>query len=101
MKYYNLVYCKHNPKDSRAFLYQLPIDASVNPGDKLCVTDKRGEHIVTAFSGNWFSDEEFTKVLCEANSGYFPPAKVIGTVSTITFTQDIVNKFEETEEFPF
>ena len=36
-----------------------------------------------------------TKVLCEANGGYFPPAKVVGTVSTVTISQDMVYKFEE------
>ena len=95
MKYFNLVYCKHHPEDPRAFLYQLPKDADVKVGDKLCVHDRRGEHIVTAYYENWFCPEAETQMLCEANGGYYPPAKAVGTVRTITFTQEMVDKFAD------
>lgn len=99
MKYYNLVYCKHHPEDNRAYLYSLPSDADVNCGDRLYVRDRRGEHIVSASSPNFYASEEFAEMLCTNNGGYFPPAKVVGTVNTITVTQDVVNTFEE--EIPF
>lgn len=100
MKHHNLVYCKHHPEDSRAFLYELPLNVSVSDGDRLCVEDRRGEHIVTAFCGNWYSLEDFTEILCVANGGYYPPAKVIGTVGTkeFTVTQDYVEKFDGGEK---
>ena len=43
MKHHNLVYCKHHPEDSRAFLYELPANIQVTAGDKLCVEDRRGD----------------------------------------------------------
>lgn len=100
MKYHNLIYCKHPMYDRRSYLYELPIDMDVKVGDKLCVRDRRGEHIVTAFCENWLASEKMAKVLCEANGGYFPPAKVIGTVQTVTVTQDMVQRFPG-EELPF
>ena len=104
MKHHNLVYCKHHPEDSRAFLYELPANVQVTAGDKLCVKDRRGEHIVTAFCDNWYSLDSFTEILCTANGGYYPPAKVIGTVEkrTITVSQEIVKNFDGEEMFmPF
>ena len=98
MKYHNLVYIKHPEEKRRSYLYELPLDADVNTGDRLAVRDRRGEHFGEATSPNFFASDELTKTLCECNGGYFPPAKVIGTVSTITFTQDIVNTFEGEEE---
>lgn len=97
MKYYNLVYVKHPEYDRRAYLFSLPMDRTVKTGDRLYVRDVRGEHIVTAFCDNWMCTEKMTKVLCEANGGYFPPARVIGTVNTVTVMQDMVNTFEEGE----
>lgn len=102
MRYHNLVYAKHPNFTKRAYLYELPMDMSVMKGKRLCVRDRQGEHIVTAFCDNWVASEHMTKVLCEANGGYFPPAKVVGTVSTVTVTQDVVEKFateEKEEEF--
>lgn len=93
MRYYNLVYAKHNESDRRAYLYSLPLDKDVKPFDRLYVRDKHGEHIVTAFNENFFSSKGLTRVLCEANGGYFPPAEVIGTVDTITVKQDLVQPF--------
>lgn len=104
MKHHNLVYCKHHSGDSRAYLYELPANVQVSRGDKLCVEDKRGEHIVTAFCDNWYSQDTFTEILCVANGGYYPPAKVVGRVETktITVTQDVVHKYGEEEAFlPF
>ena len=103
MKYYNLIYCKHHPEDPRAYLYSLPMDMNVKTGERLCVRDRRGEHIVTAFCDNLICSEKMTKVLCEANGGYFPPAKVIGTVQKVTVIQEMVQKFPEYsgEEIPF
>ena len=102
MRYHNLIYCKHPNFDKRAYLYELPLEMDVKPGEKLCVRDRHGEHIVTAFCENWLCSETMTKVLCEANGGYFPPAEVVGTVETVTVKQDIVNKFKVTEEeFPW
>lgn len=103
MKYLNLVYCKHPMYDRRAYLYELPLDVFVEPGDKLCVQDKRGEHIVTAQYENFFAYAGHAQMLCEANGGYYPPAKVIGTVTTVTVKQDMVNKFADyyEEEFPW
>ena len=98
MKYFNLVYCKHHPEDRRAYLYQLPIDADVKVGDKLCVRDRKGEHIVTAHYENYFASEKSTKMMCEANGGYYPPANVIGTVRTVTITQDLVEKYADYRE---
>lgn len=94
MKYYNLVYAKHHDSDRRAYLYQLPADTDINCGNKLYVEDKRGEHIVTATSPNFFASEELTETLCVNNGGYFPPAKVVGTVDTITVTQEVVNRYD-------
>lgn len=104
MKMHNIVYCKHNPQDSRAFLYELPLNVSVSDGDKLCVQDRRGEHIVTVFGENWYEFDKATEIICVANGGYYPPAKVIGTVETktIAVTQETVKKFGEEEAFiPF
>lgn len=98
MKYHNLVYCKHPMYDRRAYLYELPIDMDVKVGDKLCVRDRRGEHIVTAQYENFLASERPAQMFCEANGGYYPPAKVIGTVSTVTVKQDMVNKFPEYKE---
>lgn len=104
MKYRNLVYIKHPEENRRSFLYELPLDADINGGEKLLVRDKRGEHIGVATSPNFYATDELTKTLCEANGGYFPPARVIGVVDTITVTQEIVRKYEEVdakEEFPW
>lgn len=98
MKYRNLVYCKHKPEDRRAYLYELPVDADVKPNDRLCVIDSHGEQIVTAFCENWLASEKMTRTLCEANGGYFPPAQVIGTVDTIRLTQEVVNKFDGSQD---
>ena len=99
MKYRNLIYCKHHSEDRKAFLYELPLDKDVKEGDRLFVRDARGEHTVTAFCENWLVSDKMTKVLCEANGGYFPPARVIGTVDTITVLQDIVNAYGEENPF--
>lgn len=103
MKYYNLVYCKHHPEDNRAFLYSLPLDFDVKIGDRLMVRDRRGEHIVTAEYENYLASEKATRMMCEANGGYFPPAKVIGTVQKVTVIQEMVQKFPEYngEEMPW
>lgn len=98
MKYRNLIYCKHPMYDRRAYLYELPLDKDIRPGDKLCVEDRRGEHIVTAVCENWLASDKITKVLCEANGGYFPPAKVIGEISTVVVRQEVVTKYEQKEE---
>lgn len=98
MKYRNLIYCKHENFHQRAYLYELPVDEDVRPGDKLCVEDKRGEHVVTAFCENWLASDKMTKVLCEANGGYYPPAKVVGKIKTVTVQQDVVEKFPVDEE---
>ena len=98
MKYHNLIYCKHPMYDRRAYLYELPLDMDVKVGDKLCVRDRRGEHIVTAQYDNFLASERHAQMFCEANGGYYPPAKVIGTVSTVTVKQDMVQKFPEYEE---
>lgn len=99
MKLHNLVYCKHTERDNRAFLYDLPLSASVKAGDKLCVKDRMGEHVVTAFCENFFADARVTEIICTANCGYYPPAKAIGATKTITITQECVEKFkwEESE----
>ena len=55
MRYRNLVYCKHPNFTKRAYLYELPLDKDIRPGDKLCVEDRAGEHIVTAFCENWLA----------------------------------------------
>ena len=108
MKYRNLVYCKHHDGDRRAYLYELPLDKDIRPGDKLCVEDRRGDHIVTAVCENWLCSDKITKVLCEANGGYFPPAQVVGEVKTVTVTQDLVSRYdakpieiEEQEDYPW
>ena len=101
MKYFNLVYCKHQLVDRRAYLYELPSGADVNNGDRLCVRDNRGEHIVTATSPNFFASEDFSRSLCVNNGGYFPPAKVIGTVRTVTIQQDMVDKYADRREGEF
>lgn len=100
MKMHNIVYCKHNPQDSRAFLYELPMNVSVSEGDKLCVQDRRGEHVVTAFGENWYESDKTTEIICVANGGYYPPAKVVGTVKTekFTVTQDYIEKFDGGEK---
>ena len=98
MKYRNLVYCKHENFHQRAYLYELPIGEDVHPGSKLCVEDKRGEHVVTAFCENWLASDKMTKVLCEANGGYYPPAKVVGKIKTVTVQQDVVETFPVVEE---
>lgn len=95
MKYHNLVYCKHHATDSRAYLYELPFTADIKVGDRLSVVDKHGEHMVTAFSRNFIVGEELTRVICEANGGYYPAARVVGKVETITIQQDFVRPFEE------
>lgn len=100
MKYRNLVYIKHPEEKRRSFLYELPPDADINGGEKLLVRDKRGEHIGVATSPNFYATDELTKTLCECNGGYYPPAKVIGTVRTVTVTQDLVEKYRE-EKFPW
>ena len=100
MKYRNLVYIKHPEETRRSFLYELPPDADINDGEKLLVRDKRGEHIGVATSPNFYATDTLTKTLCECNGGYFPPAKVIGTVQTVTVTQDMVQRFPG-EELPF
>lgn len=100
MKYRNLIYCKHPNFTKRAYLYELPLDKDVRPGDKLCVKDRQGEHIVTAFCENWLASDKITRVLCEANGGYFPPAKVVGVVGVVTVRQEVVTKFENVLEEP-
>lgn len=94
MKYRNLVYCKHHDSDLRAYLYELPLDKDVRHGDRLYVEDRRGSHTVTAFCENWLCSENMTKVLCEANGGYFPPAQVVGKVTTITVQQEYVSRYD-------
>lgn len=94
MKYHNLVYCKHHSDDRRAYLYELPLDKDVKQGDRLYVEDRRGSHAVTAFCENWLSSDKLTKVLCEANGGYFPPAQVVGEVTTITVQQEYVSRYD-------
>lgn len=100
MKLHNLVYCKHHENDVRAYLYELPLGASAKTGDRLCVSDHRGEHVIPAFCENFFADDRVTEILCVANGGYYPPAKVIGTVGTkeFTVTQDYVEKFDGGEK---
>lgn len=94
MKYHNLVYCKHHSDDRRAYLYELPLDKDVKQGGRLYVVDRRGCHTVTAFCENWLCSENMTKVLCEANGGYFPPAQVLGEVTTITVQQEYVSRYD-------
>ena len=104
MKLHNLIYVKHHDDDARAYLYELPLDETAKTGDKLCVEDRRGEHIVTAFCENFFADARVTEVVCTANGGYYPPAKVVGRVEnrTITVSQEIVKRFGGEEMFlPF
>ena len=93
MKYHNLVYCKHHASDARAYLYELPLDADVKTGDRLCVKDRHGEHIVTAHCENWLASAKMTEVLCVCNGGYYPPAQVIGRVNTVTIRQDVTDYF--------
>ena len=100
MKYRNLVYCKHPNFTKRAYLYELPLDKDIRPGDKLCVEDRRGEHVVTAVCENWLCSDKITKVLCEANGGYFPPAKVVGVVGVVTVRQEVVTRFETVPDEP-
>lgn len=99
MKYYNLVYVKHHDTDRRAFLFSLPMDAEIKKGEKLYVRDRLGEHIVTAFRDSFICSEKSTETLCVANGGYFPPADVVGVVSSVTIRQEVVNKFNG-ESFP-
>lgn len=104
MKHHNLVYCKHHDDDPRAYLYELPLNEYASPGEKLCVEDRRGEHIATAFCENFLMSDSITEILCLANSGYYPPAKVVGRVEnrTITVSQEIVKRFGGEEMFlPF
>lgn len=101
MKYRNLVYIKHPEEIRRSYLYELPLDADIKGGEKLCVSDRRGEHIGVATSPNFYASETLTKTLCECNGGYYPPAKVIGTVEVITIRQEIVKHFVSEEEMPF
>lgn len=98
MKYRNLVYIKHPEEKRRSFLYELPLDADINGGEKLLVSDKRGEHVGVATSPNFYASDAMTKTLCECNGGYFPPAKVVGTVSTVTIRQDVVTRYEKEED---
>lgn len=98
MKYRNLVYCKHHDSDRRAYLYELPLDKDVRYGNKLCVVDNYGEHTVTVYGENWLCSDRITKILCEANGGYFPPAKVIGEINTVVVRQEVVTKYEQQEE---
>ena len=98
MKYRNLVYIKHPEENRRSFLYELPLDADINGGEKLLVSDKRGEHVGVATSPNFYASDKMTKMLCECNGGYFPPAKVVGKVSTVTIRQEIVDRYEVTQE---
>lgn len=95
MKYHNLVYCKHHASDARAYLYELPLDADVKTGDRLCVKDRHGEHIVTAHCENWLASAKMTEVLCVCNGGYYPPAQAIGRVNTVTIRQDVTDYFNE------
>ena len=99
MQYFNLVYAKHHETDSRAYLYELPLGMDVKPFDKLYVADKHGEHVVSVFADNFICTKGTTRTLCEANGGYFPPAKVIGTVDIVTVRQEKITRFKE--EFPF
>lgn len=102
MKYHNLVYIKHPEEKRRSYLYELPLDADINCGDRILVHDKRGEHIGEATSPNFFASDHLTKTLCECNGGYYPPAKAIGTVNTVTVRQDVIERFEKEEEiFPW
>lgn len=98
MKYRNLIYCMHPDCSQRAYLYELPLEMDVKTGTKLTVRDRRGEHIVTAFCENWLCSDKITEVLCVANGGYYPPAKVIGTVQTITISQEVPQYFATNEE---
>lgn len=97
MEYRNLIYCKHHEGDARAFLYELPLEKDVKTGEKLCVMDRRGEHIVTAYCENWICTDKMTEILCVANGGYFPPAQVVGDVKTVTVTQEIVDRYPAKE----
>ena len=101
MKLHNLVYCKHDESHNRAYLYELPLNAEVKAGEKLCVEDRNGEHVIPAFSRNFFADSEVTEIICTANGGYYPPAKAIGKVKTheFTVTQDCVEKFDGGEQW--
>lgn len=93
MRYFNLIYAKHHPTDRRAYLYALPLGEQILPDDRIAVTDKRGEHIVTATHENFYASKATTKMLCEANGGYFPPAAATGVVDTVTVRQEIVRPF--------
>lgn len=101
MKYHNLVYIKHPEEIRRSYLYELPLDADIKGGEKLCVRDRRGEHIGVATSPNFYASDTMTKTLCECNGGYYPPARVIGTVEVVTIRQEIVKPFTSEEEIPF
>lgn len=101
MKYRNLVYIKHPEEIRRSYLYELPLDADIKGGEKLCVSDRRGEHIGVATSPNFYASETMTQTLCECNGGYYPPAKVIGKVEVVTIRQEIVKPFTSEEEIPF
>lgn len=94
MKYYNLVYAKHHETDRRAYLFSLPLYKDVKKGDRIYVRDRHGDHVVKAFSENWYCSERMTEMFCTANGGYFPPATVVGTVDTVTIRQDVVNTFD-------
>ena len=54
-----------------------------------------------ATSHNFYASETLTQTLCECNGGYYPPAKVIGTVEVVTIRQEIVKPFTSEEEIPF
>ena len=94
VKYYNLCFVKHNKKDRRAYLYQLPLSEEVNPGENLYVRDRHGDHTVTAFAESFLCSKKLTKVLCEANGGYFPPAEIIGRVGYEVKSYDVLRTFD-------
>ena len=94
MKYYNLVFVRHQ-MFGKTFLFQLPMNISVQNKDVgkevLCET-RRGEQAGVLASESFFIHEKAARSICEGCGGYWPIANVLGITKKVTTTV--------TERFP-
>lgn len=85
MKYYNLVFIKHQ-MFGKMFLFQLPMQYHVEKKDVgkevLCET-KRGEQVGTIASENFIVHERAAKAISDGCGGYWPVAPVLGITKRV------------------
>ena len=107
MKYYNLVFVRHQ-MFGKMFLFQLPMQFHVEKkdvGKEVVCETKRGEQTGTIASENFIVHERAAKAISDGCGGYWPIAPVLGitkrVITTVTelFPSDArINELRKVEE---